>query len=78
MPTIPMVDVTERLSDTISKAVSTGGEVARGEPLPLALRADEISEQDAALLFHIAENPDAAGHLRRPARKIPAVKSTAE
>jgi hypothetical protein len=46
--------------------------------LPLALRAEEISESDFELLLRIAENPDGIGRLRRPAGFIPTVKPVAE
>ena len=41
-------------------------------PLPVALRNEEISEEDGQTLFRIAEDPEAqTGVLRRQPRKIP-------
>jgi hypothetical protein len=40
--------------------------------LPVAMRAEEISEQDANVLFAIAEDPNAiSGRLKRTPRRIP-------
>jgi hypothetical protein len=40
-------------------------------PLPLALRNDEITEQDFETLLRIAEDPQVPGRLERAPRKIP-------
>ena len=41
-------------------------------PLPVALRNEEISQEDFEALCRIAENPEAmAGRLQRVPRKIP-------
>src|SRR5262249_44294524 len=46
--------------------------VAGHLPLPVALRNEEISEEDIETLFRIAEDPEAqTGVLRRQPRKIP-------
>jgi hypothetical protein len=41
-------------------------------PLPVAQRCEEIDERDFAVLFQIAEDPEApAGRLKRVPKKIP-------
>ena len=51
---------------------------AKPTVLPLALRENELVEEDFALLCRIAEAPSGPGRLRRPSSAIPSVKSACD